>query len=143
SQPFNRHADWGPCVFDTRHNFNASLVANSSVKGRGAWPDRLLSDWQIAPLVHASSGQPLKVTTGKDNSLTSINGSSNDLPNLVLADTSATNRICNNGSTPCVQFLNPAAFSPNPLGSLRQPRPQRGARPAYGEFRFGRQPDIQ
>ena len=22
SQPFNRHADWGPCVFDTRHNFN-------------------------------------------------------------------------------------------------------------------------
>ena len=24
SQPFNRHADWGPCVFDTRHNFNTS-----------------------------------------------------------------------------------------------------------------------
>jgi hypothetical protein len=39
------------------------------------------------------------------------------LPNLVLADTAATNPICNNGSTPCVQFLNPAAFSPNPLGT--------------------------
>ena len=117
SQPFNRHADWGPCVFDTRHNFNTSLVANSSLKGHGAWADRLLSDWQIAPLVHASSGQPLKITTGKDNSLTSINGSSNDLPNLVLADTSAPNPICNNGSTPCVQFLNPAAFAPNPLGT--------------------------
>ena len=30
SQPFNRHADWGPCVFDTRHNFNTSLVATSA-----------------------------------------------------------------------------------------------------------------
>ena len=117
SQPFNRHADWGRCVFDTRHNFNASLVASSSVKGHGAWTDRLLSDWQVAPLVHTSSGQPLKVTTGKDNSLTSINGSSNDLPNLVLANTAATNPICNNGTTPCVQFLSPAAFSPNPLGT--------------------------
>ena len=23
SQIFNRHADWGPCISDTRHNFNA------------------------------------------------------------------------------------------------------------------------
>jgi len=36
SQPFNRHADWGPCVFDTRSNFNVSLVANSSWKGGSA-----------------------------------------------------------------------------------------------------------
>ena len=37
SQPFNRHADWGRCVFDTRHNFNASLVATSSLKSGNAW----------------------------------------------------------------------------------------------------------
>jgi hypothetical protein len=24
SQPFNRHADWGPCISDTRYNFNLS-----------------------------------------------------------------------------------------------------------------------
>jgi hypothetical protein len=115
SQPFNRHADWGPCVFDTRHNFNASLVANSSVKGRGAWTDRLLSDWQIAPLVHASSGQPLNVILGKDNSLTLLN---NDRPNLVLPNTAATNPVCNNGTTPCVQFVNPAAFLANAPGTF-------------------------
>jgi hypothetical protein len=117
SQPFNRHADWGPCVFDTRHNFNTSVVANSSVKGNNAWVNRLLSDWQLAPLIHASSGQPLNIVTGKDNSLTSINTSNNDRPNLALSDTAATNPICNNGTTPCVQWLNPAAFTPNPLGT--------------------------
>ena len=118
SRPFNRHADWGPCVFDTRHNFNTSLVANSSVKGRSAWVNRLLSDWQLAPLVHASSGQPLNVILGKDNSLTLLN---NDRPNQVLADYSATNPICNNGTTPCKQFVNPAAFlaaAPGGFGNL-------------------------
>ncbi len=114
SQPFNRHADWGPCVSDTRHNFNTTFVAESSFKSDNAWARRLLSGWQIAPLVHASSGQPLNITVGKDNSLTGLN---NDRPNQVLADVSATNPICNNGITPCVQFLNPAAFAPNPLGT--------------------------
>jgi hypothetical protein len=114
SQPFNRHADWGPCVFDTRNIFNTSLVATSSLKTSRPWVNRLLSDWQIAPLVHASSGQPLNVTVGKDNSLTGLN---NDRPNLALANTAATNPVCNNGTTACVQFLNPAAFSANALGT--------------------------
>ena len=117
SQPFNRHADWGLCVFDTRHNFNTSVVATSSVKRGNRWANRLLSDWQLAPLIHLSSGQPLNLVTGKDNSLTSINGSNNDHPNQVLANVYATNPVCNNGSTPCVQFLNPAAFTPNPVGT--------------------------
>jgi hypothetical protein len=115
SQPFNRHADWGPCVFDTRHIFNTSLVATSSLKTSRTWVNRLLSDWQIAPLIHASSGQPLNVTVGKDNSLTGLN---NDRPNLVLTNTAATNTVCNNGTTACRQFLNPAAFSANALGTF-------------------------
>ena len=115
SRPFNRHADWGSCVFDTRHNFNTTLVATSSLQGARPWVRRLLSDWEFAPLIHASSGQPLNVTAGKDNSLTGLN---NDRPNLVLANTAAPNPICNNGSTPCVQFLNPAAFQPNASGTF-------------------------
>ena len=108
SRPFNRHADWGPCVFDTRHNFNTTLVAISSVKGNNAWVNKLLSNWEAAPLVHASSGQPMNIIIGKDNSLTLLN---NDRPNQALADYRATNPICNNGTTPCVQWLSPAAFS--------------------------------
>jgi hypothetical protein len=117
SQRFNRHADWGPCVFDTRHNFNASFVATSSLKTTKPWVNRLLSDWQIAPLVHASSGQPLNVTLGKDNSLSGAAGNGNDRPNQLQENVSATNPICNNGTTACVQWLNSAAFGASPLGT--------------------------
>jgi hypothetical protein len=115
SQPFNRHADRGSCVFDTRHNFNTSLVATSSVNRANKWTNRLLSNWEIAPLVHASSGQPLNIVVGKDNSLTLLN---NDRPNQVLSNAYATNPICNNGTTPCVQWLNPAAFVAGPVGTF-------------------------
>ena len=112
SQLFNRGADRGPCIFDTRHNFNTSLVATSSVRLGNHWVNRLLSDWQFAPLVHASSGQPLNVTTGKDNSLT---GLGNDRPVQLMADVYAPNRGCS--GAPCVQWINPAAFQPNALGT--------------------------
>jgi hypothetical protein len=112
SQPFNRHADWGPCIFDTRHNFNASMVALSSWKG-GPWASRLLSNWQLAPLFHASSGQPLNVTTGHDNSLTGLN---NDRPDQVMADVYQANQSCK--SPPCVQWINPSAFVANPPGTF-------------------------
>ncbi len=113
SQPFNRHADWGPCSSDTRHIFNLSLVAQSSWKSGNAWAKRLLSDWQLAPLFHASSGQPLTVTTGKDNSRTGLN---NDRPNQVLNNPYSATLSCS--SAPCVQWINPAAFVPNPIGTF-------------------------
>ena len=113
SQPFNRHADWGPCIFDTRHIFNASLVALSSWKSENTWTSRLLSNWQLAPLFHVSSGQPLTVTTGHDDSLTDLN---NDRPNQVLADVYSATQGCK--SSPCVQWINPAAFVPNPTGTF-------------------------
>jgi hypothetical protein len=113
SQPFNRHGDWGPCIFDTRSIFNASLVAVSSWKTDNSWTSRLLSNWQLAPLFHASSGQPLNVTTGHDDSLTDLN---NDRPNQVLADAYPATQGCK--SSPCVQWINPAAFVPNPIGTF-------------------------
>jgi hypothetical protein len=111
SQPFNRHADWGPCVFDTRHNFNISSTAMSSVKGGNPWMNRLLSRWQVAPLFHAASGQPLGTTVGKDNSLT---GLGQDRPVQVLSNPYPASESCS--FAPCVQWLNPAAFQPNALG---------------------------
>jgi len=112
SQPFNRHADWGPCVFDTRHNFNISMAATSSMVGASRWMNRLLTGWQAAPLFHASSGQPLGTTVGKDNSLTGLN---NDRPNQVLANPYPATAACS--FAPCVQWLNPQAFQANALGT--------------------------
>ena len=112
SQPFNRHADYGPCVFDTRNNFNASFVGTSSWTG-GVWGSRLLRNWTLAPLFHAASGQPLNVTSGKDYSLTGLN---NDRPDQVMSDVYQSNQSCK--SPPCVQWIDPTAFVPNPTGTF-------------------------
>ena len=118
SQLFNRHADWGPCISDTRYNFNASGLAQSWWTGSNAWARRVLSDWQIAPILSARSGQPLNITTGTDNSLT---GLGNDRPNQVVANAYESNaNACK--TAPCVQWLLPnapgvSAFVANPLGT--------------------------
>jgi len=122
SQPFNRHADWGRCVFDTRHNFNTTLVATSQFKRGNALANQLLTGWELAPLVHVASGQPLNVTVGKDISLT---GLGNDRADQVLGNVYASNQNCVSASSPfCVQFLNPSAFqtvstlTPGAFGNL-------------------------
>ena len=113
SQRFDRHADWGPCISDTRYNFNLSMLAQSSWKRAGnPWLGRILRDWQLAPLMRATSGQPLNVTTGTDNSLS---GLGNDRPDQVLNNVYATSSACK--TAPCVQWINPAAFVANPLGT--------------------------
>jgi hypothetical protein len=113
SHLFDRHADWGPCISDTRYNFNTNLVAMSSWHTGNAWADRFINGWQLAPIIHVSSGQPLNITTGKDNSLT---GLGTDRPNQILADVRATSSACTT-STICSQWLNPAAYTPNPIGT--------------------------
>lgn len=120
SQVFNRHADWGPCIFDTRYNFNANMVAQSWWTGKNGWAGRLLRDWQIAPLIHASKGQPLNLNYGGTNTGTDFSrtGLGNDRPNQVSGQpVYATNQTCRNSAI-CVQFLNPAAFTTSiPVGS--------------------------
>ncbi len=114
SQLFNRHADWGPCISDTRYNFNLSLLMRSSWKRNpNSWASKVLGGWELTPLLRATSGQPLNVTTGTDNSLT---GLGNDRPDQLLSNVFATSQA---GCTkaPCVQWLNPAAFTPNPTGT--------------------------
>ncbi|MGA2599551.1 MAG: carboxypeptidase regulatory-like domain-containing protein [Bryobacteraceae bacterium] len=113
SQVFNRHADWGPCISDARSLFNASLVATSSWNSGNRFMKALLSNWELAPLFQARTGQPLTLTTGTDNSRTDLG---NDRPNQIMANDAATNPICSTSKI-CVQWLNPAAFSPNPIGT--------------------------
>jgi len=113
SQIFNRHADWGPCISDTRYNFNATFVATSTWNNGNAMLHALLSNWELAPVFQARSGQPLNVTTGVDDSRT---GLGNDRPVQVLSNYSATNPICSSSAI-CVQWINPAAFVANSVGT--------------------------
>jgi hypothetical protein len=118
SQIFNRHADWGPCISDARRIFNASFVATSFWQTGNRFMRALLSDWQLSPLFSARSGQPLTLLTGTDNSRANLNSGSayNDRPDQVLSDYRAVNPICSTKSI-CVQWINPAAFVPNPIGT--------------------------
>jgi hypothetical protein len=120
SQVFNRHADWGPCVFDTRYNFNTSMVAQSWWTGGNVWANRLLRNWQVAPLIHASSGQPLNLNYGSAAAGTDFSrtGLGNDRPNQILLNPYPTTSACSSSAAICDQFLNPAAFSTSiPVGS--------------------------
>jgi hypothetical protein len=63
-------------------------------------------------LFHASSGQPLTITSGIDNSLTGLN---NDRPVQLLADYKQANHSC--PGAPCYQYINASAFAKNPIGS--------------------------
>jgi hypothetical protein len=113
TQIFNRHADWGPCISDTRTIFNFTGVAQSGFNTGNKILNSVINDWQLSPLMHAASGQPLNVTSGKDNSLTTLG---TDRPNQVLQNVYATSPNCSTQAI-CVQFINPAAFVTNPTGT--------------------------
>jgi hypothetical protein len=113
SQVFNRHADWGPCISDTRYIFNISGVAESAFKTGHSFLDHVINNWQLAPLISARSGQPLTILTGTDNSRT---GLGTDRPDQVLSNVRATTSTCTTQAI-CVQWLNPSAYVPNPVGT--------------------------
>jgi hypothetical protein len=113
SRPFDRHADWGPCISDTRYNFNLTGVAISSWGSGNTWAHRILTDWQLSPLLQARSGQPLgAISTGVDNALTGLTGGTageNDRPDQILPNVYSTSSGCS--PAPCVQWLNKSAFA--------------------------------
>jgi hypothetical protein len=106
-QPFNRNADRGNCAFDLRHVFNLSLVALSP-HFAGVWTNRLLGNWQFAPIISTHSGAWFQPVTGLDNSLTAIY---NDRPNV-------TGNPYIRSTTGSLQWLNAGAFTPNAPGTF-------------------------
>jgi Carboxypeptidase regulatory-like domain len=106
--PYSLRQDRGDCNFDIRHIFNMSLVATSPVKGNSLWA-HVVGNWQLAPIIRALSGIPLNVLTGTDASLTGVGL---DRPNYV-----ANADPYRSSWGPSLQYLNPAAFTPNAAGT--------------------------
>ena len=75
--PYNLKADRAACGFDRRAIFNAAIVATSNFPLSG-WKALTLNNWELAPIIRATSGAPFTVTSGQDNSLTALG---NDRPN--------------------------------------------------------------
>jgi hypothetical protein len=111
--PYNRRAYRGNCTgIDQRQQFVLNLVATSP-RLPNAWARRLLSDWQIAPILQIHSGQWLTVTSGTDRALTTV---ANQTVNQVLANPYASNKGAANGNA-TINWLNPAAFAIPALGT--------------------------
>jgi len=77
--PYNPKQDYGRCGSDYRNVFNTSVVYTTKfpLQGVAKW---IVNDWEIAPLLHITSGAPINVTSGQDISLTNTG---NDRPNGV------------------------------------------------------------
>jgi len=108
--------DYGSCDFDTRHIFNATLVATSPLHGSGLmrW---LLGGWQLAPSIRAYSGYPVNVVNGKDSLFDGNEANAQgvgDRPELVPGQPVYEDKWerCGKGdSNFCYEVFNPAAFA--------------------------------
>jgi hypothetical protein len=100
--PLNRKTgERGNCGFDHRQSFSTTMVAVSPGLGGGI-AKAVTKDWQLAPLVSFSTGNPIQLTVGgKDISLS---GQGLDRPYVLLPD-----QVYGAPKT-ISQYLNPAAF---------------------------------
>jgi hypothetical protein len=106
--PYNRNGERGNCGFDLRHIFNASIVAVTR-RSSNRWMDKLVGNWQLAPIISIHSGTWFSPFTGVDNSLTGIGL---DRPNVLG------NPYASGAGTR--QWLNAAAFHSERLGRVWQ-----------------------
>jgi len=113
----NRALDAGNCSQDRRNVFNLTVVGRTPAFSNKAI--RLVaSGWSTSAIYRYSSGQPLTIASGLDQSLLGFS-TALERPNQVLANTAATTQgaPCAN-ITPCVQWLNPAAFAQPAVGTF-------------------------
>jgi hypothetical protein len=117
--PSNPSLDYGRCGSETRNIFNASIVAKSAFPIHG-FKGYLLNDWELAPLIHTTSGSPINITTGSDVSLTGVgNDRPNQLPGvnpykyakIYQAQTLATRSYLNQAAFAMVTAKCPAGFT--------------------------------
>jgi hypothetical protein len=141
--PNNPSLDYGPCGFDYRDVENVVVVAKSNFHRFNRIERALINDWELAPLMHITTGTAINVTSGQDNSLTDIG---NDRPNRVPGvnpyaevtfrkASGETNR----------EYLNPDAFAQvtAPCGSSLNGCPQLGTYGNIGKNAFRTPPFFQ
>ena len=111
----NKRWDRGPCGFDVHHIFNTTFVAASHFTSLHGWASALANNWQLAPIIRITSGVPLNVTSGKDNSLTGIGL---DRPNLINPTAVYTHKQIYQKAPGNLAYLNISAFSQNATGTF-------------------------
>ncbi|HKE05993.1 MAG TPA: carboxypeptidase regulatory-like domain-containing protein, partial [Blastocatellia bacterium] len=112
--PLRHQFDRGPSEFDHTHRFVVSYVwklpalANSKGLVR-----HTLGDWQFTGLVSAQTGRPITILSGVNNSGTGIG---QDRANI--AGEAYGSGACAGNTKACKDWLNPASFVANPVGTF-------------------------
>ncbi len=104
----------GPSDFDHSQHFVASWVWQPPLRsGASAWERRLLGNWEVGGIATAQSGDPLTIVAGLDRSQTGLG-----LDRAVyLGGPTQISGACQNVS-PCVNYVNPAAFGLPAIGTF-------------------------
>lgn len=109
--PWDPDLDYTYCSSDRRHVWNMSLVARVPTISNGIL-GKIISDWQIAPIVRVQTGNRSTVTTGTDVALT---GTANQRPVQVLDNPY--------GDKTAANYINPAAFALPAVGTYSTLKP--------------------
>ncbi|HXP84795.1 MAG TPA: TonB-dependent receptor [Bryobacteraceae bacterium] len=111
----NRNLDVGNCSQDRRNLFNLTAVA-SMPKFSNKALNLTASGWSLSAIYAYRSGAPLSIASGLDQALL---GFTAERPNQILPSTAAAHptSACAN-ITPCVTWLNAAAFAQPALGTF-------------------------
>ncbi|MGB6690770.1 MAG: carboxypeptidase regulatory-like domain-containing protein [Terracidiphilus sp.] len=141
--PNNAALDYGPCGFDYRGIENVVLIAKSNVQRFNRATRWLANDWELAPLFHITTGGPVNVVAGQDNSLTDVG---NDRPSLIPGVNPYNKVKFSRASGEANrEYLNPAAFQQvtAPCGSSLNGCPQLGKYGDIGKNAFRTPPYLQ
>ncbi|HVT93890.1 MAG TPA: carboxypeptidase regulatory-like domain-containing protein [Bryobacteraceae bacterium] len=112
TDPFNRAFDRGVSDFDQTHIFNLSGLWDIPYRSNGRLAHAILGGWQLSGILTLRSGEPFSVYSGSDNA---YSGVGSDRADLVADPYLSGSR---NRGARIDQYLNPAAFAPNALGTF-------------------------
>jgi Carboxypeptidase regulatory-like domain len=130
----NRRLDRGNCLGDRRHLLNFTVVgrtpqfANPTLR-------RVGTGWSLSGIYRYSTGQPLTIASGLDQALNGVSVGNIQRANQVSPNVFAANRgaACANAS-PCVTYLNIAAFAQPTVGTLGNLGVLNVAGPGFWQF---------
>jgi hypothetical protein len=117
-ETFHRGRDRAYCQADRRHLVNFTAVAEAPRFNDRVW-NAIASDWRVAVLYRASSGEPLTITAGSDRALTGLSPTTalagQPVPGQT-ADQVLANPFDDRSGDLNTRYLNPAAFALPALG---------------------------
>ena len=109
----------GNCSFDHRHQFTLTGLVRSPTFKNGV-AEKILGNWQLAPIIGYLSGDWLNVTTGTDTAL--VGTTTGQRPNQIGSTSTPQTPIGCNSATPPVctlgiHYFNTAAFAAPTAGA--------------------------